>query len=126
MDRILEQSNLATPDTVSSLSPAEIDQLPLLPVAKIAGVHVRELWRRGDFVDALIVYEAGATTPGLPHFGADHHIWVVSGEVTIAGRQLAAGAYVYVPPGAAHPINAGQEGCTLLQMHRPHGVGAST
>jgi hypothetical protein len=122
MDSILER-DIAVPDRVSSLDPAEIDQLPLSPVAKIAGVCVRELWRRGDFVDALIVYDPGSATPGLPHFGAHHHIWVVSGEATIAGRRLAAGSYVYVPPGVAHPIRAAEQGCTLLQTHRPYGIG---
>ena len=124
MDSIVERADLAEPASVSSLGPGEIDRLPLSPVAKVAGVRVRELWRRGDFVDALIVYAAGAATPGQPHIAAHHHIWVVSGEATIAGRRLAAGSYVYVPPGVAHPISAAEAGCALLQMHRPYTVGA--
>jgi hypothetical protein len=119
MDSIMERNDLA----VSSLSPAEIDQLPLRPVMGLEGVRAAELWRRGDLVDALIVYDPDAATPGVAHLAAHHHIWVVSGEATIGGRVLTAGSYVYVPPKVAHPITAGGEGCTLLQMHRPFAVG---
>lgn len=102
------------------LGPAEIDRRPWLPVTRCPGVRAKELWRFGDYVDALLSYEPGASTPGVPHMAAHHHIWVVAGEATLAGRWLAAGSYAYVPPGVAHPIrDVGADGCTLLQMHRP-------
>jgi uncharacterized RmlC-like cupin family protein len=108
------------PDTLLSLSPADIDQRPWRPVVSCPGVQAQELWRLGRMVDALITYEPGASTPGVPHPGAHHHIWIVSGAATIAGRRLTAGSYVYVPPGVAHSIgDVGEEGCMLLQMHRP-------
>jgi hypothetical protein len=108
-------------DTLLSLSPADLDRLPWRPVVSCPGVRAKELWRLGDAVDALIAYEPGASTPGAPHLSAHHHIWVVSGAATIAGRRLTAGSYVYVPSGVTHPIgDVGDEGCTLLQMHRPY------
>jgi ChrR Cupin-like domain len=97
---------------------ADIDALPWRPVATCPGVQAKELWRDGDAVDSLIGYEPDAATPGAAHPGAHHHIWVVSGTATIAGRLVTGGSYVYVPPGVAHPIRAGDHGCTLLQMHR--------
>ena len=113
-------SGMQAPDTVWMLDPGEIDRLPWKPVFGCPGVRTTDLWRLGDTHDALIAYEPGAATPGPPHHGADHHIGVVSGSATIAGRRVVAGSYVHVPPGIDHPIaEVGPEGCTLLQMHRP-------
>jgi hypothetical protein len=104
-----------------ALDPAEIDRMPWQPVTRCPGVYDKELWRQGDFVDALIRYESAAATPGGPHPSADHHIWVVSGAATIAGRPVTAGSYVYVPRGVSHPVgDVGPDGLLLLQMHRPH------
>jgi hypothetical protein len=115
------QLDTPAPGALNTLDANEIDQLPWRPVTGCRGVFAKELWRSGDSVHALIRLEAGSRTPGRPHVGAHHHIWVVSGEISIAGRPLAAGSYVYVPAGVAHPLDhVGTAGCTLLQMHQPH------
>ena len=103
-----------------SVDAQEIDALPWTDVPDCTGVAQKVLWRLGGFVQALIRFEPAATTPGLPHLAAHHHMWVVSGTVTIAGRRLGAGSYLHVPPAAGHPAQAGDDGCTILQMHRPH------
>jgi len=113
-------------DTLLTLSPNDIGHLPWWPVPDCPGVAAKDLWRSGNLHDALISYEPGAGTPGPAHAGAHHHIWVISGSVSIAGRRVVAGSYVYVPPGTAHPIaDTGPEGCLLLQMHRPLPTGAA-
>jgi hypothetical protein len=102
------------------MGPAEIGAVPARRVPGCPGVSVTELWRSGDLHDTLIVYRPGAATPGCPHAGADHHIWVVGGSTSIAGRRVGAGSYVHVPPGVSHPILAADpDGCVLLQVHRP-------
>jgi hypothetical protein len=112
-------------DRPLTLEPAEIEQLPWRPVPDCPGVAAKDLWRSGDLHDALISYQPGAATPGKPHPSAHHHIWVVSGAASIAGRRIIGGSYVHVPPGTAHPItDVGPEGCLLLQMHRPLPAGA--
>ena len=103
-----------------SLDAQGIDELPWEAVAHCTRVEQKVLWRLGDFVQALLRYEPAATTPGIAHLAAHHHIWIVSGTVTIAGRTLGAGSYIHVPPGVAHSATSGDEGCTMLQMHRPH------
>jgi hypothetical protein len=101
------------------IRPSDIDALPAQPVPGCPGVTIKELWRSGDLHDALIMYDSGAATPGNPHHGADHHIWVLSGSALIGGRPVEAGTYVHVPPGEDHPILAtGPAGCVLLQVHR--------
>jgi hypothetical protein len=99
----------------------EIQQLPWLPVPACAGVDEKTLWQFGDFVHALVRYAPGSSSPGRPHLAAHHHIWVVSGRCTLAGRRLGAGSYVHVPPGAEHGIDdVGTDGCVVLHLHRPH------
>lgn len=111
-------------DALSSLhvlDAHQVESLAWTAVAGCPGVEQKVLWRLGGFTQALIRYAAGAGTPGAPHLAAHHHVWVYSGEITFAGRRLSAGSYAHVPPGVAHPAGeVGAEGCTLLQMHRPH------
>jgi hypothetical protein len=109
-------------DRLVALNPVEIDLLPWEPLPGSPGAHLKVLWRFGDIVQGLLHYTPGATSAGEPHLAAHHHIWVVSGAVTIAGRRLTAGSYIHVPPGVAHPTtDVGPEGCTLLLMYRPNG-----
>jgi hypothetical protein len=111
---------VAAADFLLIRRPSDIDALPWKPVPDCPGVAARDLWRSGDRHDTLISYERGASTPGTHHARAHHHIWVIAGDASIAGQPMVAGSYVYVPPGTAHPITAGDtEGCLLLQMHRP-------
>jgi hypothetical protein len=108
-------------EALYSVDPHQIDELPWEPVPRCPGVHEKTLWRFGDIVEALIRFQPNATTPGVPHLAAHHHIWVVSGAARVAGRRLVAGSYMHVPPGARHPVDeVGDEGFTILQMHRPH------
>ena len=104
-----------------ALSPAEIDLLPWEPVPGCPGVQEKVLWQLAGFTQALIRYQPGSSSAGEPHLAAHHHIYVLAGAATIAGRRMLAGSYLRVPPGVRHPIEeVGPEGCTLLQMHRPH------
>jgi hypothetical protein len=114
-------SNRAALETLYSVDADQIDKLAWEPVPRCPGVHEKTLWRLGDIVEALIHFQPNSTTPGLPHLAAHHHIWVVSGAATVAGRRLVAGSYMHVPPGVRHPVDdVGEEGFTILQMHRPH------
>jgi mannose-6-phosphate isomerase-like protein (cupin superfamily) len=102
---------------VEILDPGRIEQLAWKAVPGCPGVRAAELRSAGEVHDALIAYQPGAGTPGQPHTGVSHHIWVVSGSATIAGGRVSAGFYVYVPAGTSHPVNeVGPEGCTLLQI----------
>jgi hypothetical protein len=109
----------ATPDTPVVLAASDVEGLPWRDVPGCPGVEEKELWRSGDLVHALIRYGPGASTPGYPHSGAHHYIWVVAGTAQIGDRRVDAGSYAHIPAGFAHPIRAMEPaGCTLLQMHR--------
>jgi quercetin dioxygenase-like cupin family protein len=55
--------------------------------------------------------------------GANHvhpegeELLVVSGDITVGGRRLGAGDYLYTPPGAAHEAEAHEE--TVLFLNLP-------
>jgi quercetin dioxygenase-like cupin family protein len=102
---------------VEVLDPTRIDQLTWKSVPGCPGVRATVLRDSDDTHDALIAYEPGAKTPGHPHAGVAHHIWVVSGAASVARQRAVAGSYVYVAAGTAHPVtDVGAEGCTLLQI----------
>lgn len=103
------------------LDAGAIDAIDWEPVPGLPGVCEKQLWRYGSYVEALLRFDVGAVGPGVPHLAAHHHIWVVAGTATIAGRRVGPGSYIHVPPGAEHRVEGvGPDGCVLLQMHRPH------
>jgi mannose-6-phosphate isomerase-like protein (cupin superfamily) len=108
-------------DSLLVLPADDISAMPWIPLAGLPGVETKELWRLDGYVQALIRVAHGATTPGEPHLAAHHHVWVVSGEATVAGRHVARGSYLHVPPGVRHAVeDVGPDGFVFLQMHRPH------
>jgi hypothetical protein len=102
------------------LDSADVESIAWQPVPDCPGVEQKVLWHLGAYTEALLRLAPAATTPGHPHLAAHHHVWVVSGRLTLAGRELTAGSYVHVPPGVDHAFRAGPGGCVVLQMHRPH------
>jgi mannose-6-phosphate isomerase-like protein (cupin superfamily) len=103
------------------LDSKEIAALPWVDVPGAEGVRQKVLWRFGDFTVALVSLSAAAVAPGNAPWAAHHHVWVVEGRAKVAGRLVAAGSYLHVPPGTEHAIHAiGPGGCTVLQVHRPH------
>jgi hypothetical protein len=121
MQRSMTRLGRPASDDLLVLEPAEIDRIPWRSVVGCPGVRAKEVCHVDGFVHALIGYDSGAGTPGVPHPAAHHYIWVVSGAATVAGHHLATGSYLYVPPGVAHPIVADPAaGCTLLQLHGPY------
>jgi len=102
------------------LDQAAVDALPWEPRAGHEGVSQKVLWRSGDVVVGLLRFEPGATEPGHAHLAAHHHVWVVQGSATMAGRPLQEGSYAYIPPGVVHETaDVGADGCTLLYTYRP-------
>jgi hypothetical protein len=107
---------VASPSVTSAV---ELQSRQWQPVARCPGVSSKELWRGGSSSAALIAYQPYARTAGEPYPDAVQHLWIVSGQARVQGRWLPADSYVHVPPGAPHPIIAGDDGCVLLQVHVP-------
>jgi hypothetical protein len=117
-------SNHEALESLYSVDADQIEKLPWKPVPRCPGVHEKTLWRFGDIVEALIHLQPDATTPGVPHLAAHHHLWVVSGAARVAGRRLAAGSYCMCRPGLPTPSTAwapkGARSCRCtVRMPRP-------
>ncbi|HSF27126.1 MAG TPA: hypothetical protein VLC50_06360 [Actinomycetes bacterium] len=109
----------AADQALTALDPLAIDRLPWAPLQGSTGAAYKVLWRSGAMVQTLVHYHEGGWSAGEPH-PAHHHVWVISGAATIAGRRLTAGSYVHVPPGLEHPTtDVGPEGATLLVLYLP-------
>jgi len=102
------------------LEAQDVDALAWEPMPGQTGVFSKILWRSGDVAIGLIRVDAGAEKAAHVHHGAHHHILVVSGSATMVGQELAAGSYVYVPPGVVHEVTAvGPDGITFFYTYRP-------
>ncbi len=65
----------------------------------------------------LLHMEPGAQLRWGDHDPTDHQIVVVKGTCRVLGRQLHAGASVFVPAGLDHSLRAGAWGCSLYSVH---------
>src|SRR3569833_1515540 len=81
------------------LGHSAIDVLAWQPRPGLGEVRVKELLHSGDCMAGLLRLEAGAGEREHSHSAAQHHMWVLRGEATVAGVRLSAGAYVHVPAG---------------------------
>ena len=90
----------------------------------IDGATHKVLWQSGAVVIGLIRVEAGSGKPEHTHHGAHHHMLITSGSCVMLGQRVAAGSYVYVPPGVPHAVDdVGPEGVEFFYTHRPVEIG---
>lgn len=59
--------------------------------------------------------EAGVRYPAHPHKSPED-IFLLTGDLTIAGRRLGPGDFHHCDAGTEHPVNYSEEGCTLLAV----------
>jgi quercetin dioxygenase-like cupin family protein len=96
----------------------DVERLPMVPLDALAGVTHRVLWRNESSM-AGVMHVAGGHQLGLhTHRMNHHHMWVLDGRATILGAELAAGAYVHIPAGTEHDIDARDtDGCTVYYLY---------
>ncbi len=67
---------------------------------------------------ATFLLRFGAGVVGLPHTHPEgEELFVVSGDITIGGRRLKTGDYLYTPPNEAHDARA--HDVTILFLNAP-------
>jgi quercetin dioxygenase-like cupin family protein len=102
------------------MTAADVEAQPWLQLGNEPGVTQKLLWHSGSVQLGLIRIEPGSENPVHTHSRAQHHILVTQGEATMVGKRMAAGAYVYVPPGTPHGVTeVGPEGVTFFYTYRP-------
>jgi uncharacterized RmlC-like cupin family protein len=103
------------------LSAEDIAALPEQPFDAIEGVTHRVVWSNADSMAGIMTIERGRHLGAHAHHANHHHIWILRGEAVILGERLAEGAYVHIPSGVDHDIDATDTaGCTVLYLYIRH------
>ena len=106
--------------TVMVLTAEALAELPWEELRGIEGATHKVLWQSGTVVIGLIQVDPGRTKPEHTHHGAHHHMFITRGSCVMLGQRVAAGSYVYVPPGVPHAVDdVGPEGVEFFYTYRP-------
>lgn len=110
-------SAIVPPTSTEVLVPAdEIAAMPWHAVRSEPGIHERSLWSGDGQVSGVMRFAPGASMAEHVHDDHGHHVWVVEGTIAVNGRRLGPGSYAHVPPGVAHEVAAGPDGCMLFYV----------
>ena len=96
---------------VAAADAAGWKQLPLPG----ASIKLLSADRERGFAVLLGRLEPGVRYPAHPHETAED-IFLLSGDLNIAGRHLRSGDFHHCDAGTSHPVNYSEEGCTLLAV----------
>ena len=81
-----------------------------------AGVDYAVL-RREPGAHATVFVRMAAGTHGAEHgHPGGEELFVVSGDVTVGGRRLRTGDYLYTPPGLSHDIDAHADSVLFVSL----------
>jgi quercetin dioxygenase-like cupin family protein len=105
------------------LSAAAIESAPFEPLGPMPGVVHKVLWRDETSMAGVLKVDGGHRLGAHTHRANHHHIWVLDGEATILGTEMAPGSYAHIPSGIEHDIDASATaGCTVFYLYiRPAG-----
>jgi quercetin dioxygenase-like cupin family protein len=94
------------------------DALPWKPSTFAAGVSVKDVAVAGGLEMQIVRFETGTRLPvhkhELPEF-----IYVLEGELTIAGQRLGPGWASIASPGSVHADVHSDNGCVFVLVDRP-------
>jgi Mannose-6-phosphate isomerase len=108
-------------DAVTVVDKTVIDEKAWEPLRGLKGVNQKVLCNSGRMIAGLVRVEPGAEEPGHVHHDAEHHVYVLDGSARIAGKDVSAGGFVFVPAGVQHATTeVGPEGCTFFYTFLMH------
>lgn len=96
---------------IAANDPAGWKQLPVPG----ASLKLLSADRERGYAILLGKLERGVRYPAHPHVTAEDFM-VLTGDLTVAGRQLGPGDFHHCDAGTEHPVNFSDEGCTLLAI----------
>ena len=100
------------------LRAAEVAELPKTPLGSAPGVENQLLWTDETGTAGVLTVRKGHRLGAHTHRQNHHHFWVMSGAATVLGQEIGPGAYVHVPSGVEHDIDAtATEGCTVYYLY---------
>jgi quercetin dioxygenase-like cupin family protein len=100
------------------LTAEAIASLPVEALGAIEGVSHRVLWRDDISMAGVLTVQAGHHLGAHSHRRHHHHVWVLDGHATILGTDVGPGAYVHIPSGVLHDVDAtASGGCTVFYLY---------
>lgn len=119
--RILRRMETTTSASAEALVlPAQaIELLPDVPLGEASeGVTHRVLWRNDTSIAGVMTVAAAHQLGRHAHRHNQHHLWVLEGEAEILGFRVGEGAYVHVPAGVEHDVDArATSGVTVFYLY---------
>ena len=94
------------------------DDLPWKPSTFAAGVFVKDVAVTGGMEMQILRFEAGARLPHHQH-DCPEFIYVLQGELIMAGQHLGAGSASVASPGSEHADVHSDTGCVVVLVDRP-------
>lgn len=105
---------LGVPSAFFFVAAADVAGWKQLPLPG-ASIKLLSADRERGFAVLLGRLEPGVRYPAHPHETAED-IFLLSGDLNIAGRHLRSGDFHHCDAGTSHPVNYSEEGCTLLAV----------
>lgn len=108
------------PPQATILTAGAIATMPPEPLGAKPGVTRRVLWQSASSEAGVMTIAAGQRLGPHRHRVNHHHIWVIDGAAEVLGETVRAGAYVHIPSGIEHDLDASRtEGCTVFYVYEP-------
>ena len=114
-------------ETISSstavvLDATQVAALPKGPLGTLSGVTRQLLWNSPTSEAGILHLHAGFRLGLHTHRTNHHHLWIQAGSAVVLDKLVGPGAYVHIPVGVVHDIDAsGTEGCTLFYLYLHEG-----
>lgn len=94
------------------------DDLPWKPSTFAAGVFVKDVAVTGGLEMQIVRFEPGARLP-LHEHECPEFIYVLEGELIVAGRRLTSGSASIASLGSVHSDVHSETGCVFVLVDRP-------
>jgi len=101
-----------------SLLCVQCDDLPWKPSTFAAGLSVKDVAVTGGLEMQILRFEPGARLPPHEH-ECPEFIYVLEGELIVAGRRLSPGCASVASAGSVHSDVHSETGCVLVLVDRP-------
>lgn len=97
----------------------EVDSLPAQQLGHLSGIENRLLFSDGKQMAGILTIAKGHALGAHTHRDKQHHLLVLDGEADVLGKRVGNGAYVHIPPGFEHNIDATEtEGCSIFYLYQ--------
>jgi len=94
------------------------DELPWRASTFAAGLSVQDVAVTGGLEMQILRFEPGARLPSHEH-ECPEFIYVLEGELTVAGRRLGPGSASVAAVGSVHSDVHSESGCVVVLVDRP-------